>query len=80
MTRQNLLSDATLLEVADEITVEDGRFSVDIVIPGSGTIEGDFGSMPVRRGDAFACAASLGQRFRAGQSPLKVVRCMGPLV
>ena len=72
--------DATRLEVADEITVEDDRFSIDIIIEGSGTIEGDFGNMPVRRGDAFACAASLGHRFRAGRMPLKVVRCMGPLV
>jgi mannose-6-phosphate isomerase len=72
--------DATRLEVADEITVEDGRFSINIVTEGAGTIEGDFGAIPIRRGDAFACAASLGHRFRAGEMPLKVVRCMGPLV
>jgi mannose-6-phosphate isomerase len=72
--------DVTLLEVADEIPIEDGRFSIDIVTAGAGTIEGDFGTMPIRRGEAFACAASLGHRFRAGRSPLKVVRCMGPVV
>ena len=72
--------DATRFEVDDEIAVEDGRFSVDIVTAGVGTIEGDFGIIPIRRGEAFACAASLGHRFRAGRSPLTVVRCMGPLV
>jgi mannose-6-phosphate isomerase len=72
--------DATRLEVADEIAVEDGRFSINIVIDGSGTIEGDFGKMPVKKGDAFACSAALGHSYRAGRSPLKVVRCMGPLV
>jgi mannose-6-phosphate isomerase class I len=72
--------DATRLEVADEIAVEDGRFSINIVIDGSGTIEGDFGKMPVKKGDAFACSAALGNSYRTGRSPLKVVRCMGPLV
>jgi len=72
--------DVILLEVADEIAVEDGRFSIDIVTEGAGTIEGDFGIMPIRRGEAFACAASFGHRFRTVGQPLKVVRCMGPLV
>jgi mannose-6-phosphate isomerase len=72
--------DVTRLEVADEIAIEDGRFSVDIVIVGAGTIEGDFGILPIRKGEAFACAASFGHRFRAGRTPLKVIRCMGPLV
>jgi mannose-6-phosphate isomerase len=72
--------DVILLEVADEIAVEDGRFSIDIITEGAGMIEGDFGTMPIKRGEAFACAASLGHRFRAAGSPLKVVRCMGPQV
>jgi mannose-6-phosphate isomerase len=72
--------DATRLEVADEIGIEDGRFSIDIVIAGAGTIEGDFGTLPVRKGETFAVAASLGHRFSAGRTPLKVVRCMGPIV
>jgi mannose-6-phosphate isomerase len=72
--------DATRLDVADEIAVEDGRFSINIVIEGTGTIEGDFGTLPILRGEAFACAASLGHRFRAVRTPLKVIRCMGPVV
>jgi mannose-6-phosphate isomerase len=72
--------DATRLDVADGIAVEDGRFYVGIVTAGAGTIKGDFGSLPVRTGDAFACAASLGHGFHAGRGPLQVVRCMGPVV
>jgi hypothetical protein len=72
--------DVTRLDVTDEIAVEDNRFSIDIVAEGAGTIEGDFGTMPVRRGEAFACAASVGLRFHAKGSPLAVVRCMGPLI
>jgi hypothetical protein len=72
--------DATRLDVEDEIAVEDGRFSIDIVTAGKGTIVGDFGACPVRRGDTFACAASFGHRFRAGGERLSVVRCLGPAV
>jgi len=72
--------DAIQLDVADEIAVEDGRFYVGIVTAGAGTIEGDFGALPIRKGEAFACAASLGHRFQAGRGPLRVVRCMGPVV
>ena len=35
--------DATVLEVADEIEVADGRFSIAIVTAGDGWAEGDFG-------------------------------------
>ncbi len=70
--------DATRLEVADELEVADSRFYVGVVTGGEGTIEGEFGAEPVRKGETFACAASLGHRFRAGREPLSVVRCMGP--
>jgi mannose-6-phosphate isomerase len=70
--------DATGLEVGTNLAVEDGRFYVGVVSVGHGTIEGDFGTFPVRQGDTFACAASLSHRFRAGREPLEVVRCMGP--
>jgi mannose-6-phosphate isomerase len=70
--------DATRLDVADELEVADGRFYVGIVTEGEGSLEGDFGRVPVRRGETFACAASLAHRFRAGAGPLAVVRCMGP--
>ena len=71
---------ASRLEVAGELAVDDGRFYVGIVVAGGGTIEGEFGAEPIRRGETFACAASLGHRLRAGTAPLAVVRCMGPLV
>jgi mannose-6-phosphate isomerase len=72
--------DATRLEVADELAVEDGRFYVGVVVAGDGVIEGEFGSEPVTAGETFGCAASLAHRFRARSSRLEVVRCMGPVV
>jgi len=70
--------DATMLEVPDEIEVSDGRFSIAIVVSGAGSFEGDFGRMPVGRGQTFALPASLAFRVRAGSEPLRVVRCLGP--
>jgi mannose-6-phosphate isomerase len=70
--------DATALEVGDEIEVSDGRFAVAIVAAGDGSIEGDFGRMPVRRGETFALPASLPFRVRAGREPVRVIRCLGP--
>jgi mannose-6-phosphate isomerase len=72
--------EATRLDVEDEVGVEDGRFSIDIVTSGEGTIVGEAGARPIRRGDTFACAASFGHRFRAGREPLAIVRCLGPAV
>jgi len=70
--------DATALEAEDEIEVSDGRFSIAIVTSGAGSIEGDFGRLPVRRGETFALPASLAFRLRAGQEPVRVIRCLGP--
>ena len=70
--------DATALEVPDEIEVSDGRFSIAIVTSGEGFIEGNFGRMPIRRGQTFALSASLPFRVRAGREPVNVVRCLGP--
>ena len=72
--------DATALEVADEIEVSDGRFSVAIVTSGAGSLEGDFGSLPVRRGETFALPANLPLRVRAGAESVTVIRCLGPAV
>ena len=73
--------DATRLEVDGEIAVEDGRFYIGIVTGGSGTLEGEFGSRPVRRGETFACAATMAHRFRSSEAgALTVVRCLGPRV
>jgi len=72
--------DATALEVADEIDVSDGRFWIAIVASGTGSIDGDFGSQPVRRGQTFAVPASLPIRVRAGREAVRVIRCLGPAV
>jgi mannose-6-phosphate isomerase class I len=70
--------DATRLEVSDELEVEAGRFSIGIVTSGDGTIEGEFGSEPIAKGQTIACSASFAHRYRAGATRLEVVRCMGP--
>jgi mannose-6-phosphate isomerase len=70
--------DATALEVSDEIEVADGRFSIAIVTAGEGSLEGDFGSLYVRKGDTFALPASLALSARAGREPVRIVRCLGP--
>jgi mannose-6-phosphate isomerase len=70
--------DATALEVADELEVADGRFSIAIVVAGDGWAEGEFGREPLRRGQTFAWPASLALRVRAGREPVRIVRCMGP--
>jgi mannose-6-phosphate isomerase len=70
--------DATALEVADEIEVSDGRFSIAVVVSGTGFLEGDFGRRPIRRGETFALPASLPFRVRAGGEPVRVIRCLGP--
>jgi mannose-6-phosphate isomerase len=72
--------DATRLDVEDELPVEDGRLSVAIVTAGDGTVDGEFGSEPIRAGETLAFAASLGHRYRAGTAPLRVVRCLGPTI
>jgi mannose-6-phosphate isomerase len=69
--------DATALEVADEIEVADGRFSIAIVVSGDGSAEGEFGRMTIERGQTFAWPASLALRVRAGREPVRVVRCLG---
>jgi mannose-6-phosphate isomerase len=71
--------DVHRLNVTDDLPIEDGRFSIDVVVDGDGFIEGDFARQPIRRGAAFAAAASLAHRFVAGTQPLHVIRCMGPL-
>jgi mannose-6-phosphate isomerase len=71
--------DATVLEVADEIEVSDGRFCVAIVTAGDGSFHGDFGSLPVRAGQTFALPASVPFLVRAGTGPVRVVRCLGPM-
>jgi mannose-6-phosphate isomerase len=70
--------DATALEVADEIEVADGRFSIAVVVAGDGWAEGEFGRQALRRGQTFGWPASLALRVRAGRKPVRIVRCMGP--
>jgi mannose-6-phosphate isomerase len=73
--------DATALEVEDDIEVSDGRFSIAVVVSGSGSAEGDFGRQPLRRGETYALPGSLALRVRAGpDGPVRVIRCLGPTV
>ena len=72
--------DATALEVEDDMGVDDGRFSIAVVVNGTGSIEGNFGSITVRRGQTFALPASLPFQVRAGEEPVRIVRCLGPRV
>jgi mannose-6-phosphate isomerase len=70
--------DARALEVSDDIEVADGRFSIAIVTAGEGEIVGEFGRLPISRGDTFALAASLDFAVVAGREALRIVRCLGP--
>ena len=72
--------DATALEVSDEIDTDDGRFGIAVVVSGTGWIESDFGSQLIRQGETYALPASLPFRVRAGTEPVRVVRCLGPVV
>jgi hypothetical protein len=54
--------------------------SIAVVVSGAGLIEGDFGRVPVRRGETYALPASLAFRLRAGPEPVSAVRCLGPVV
>jgi mannose-6-phosphate isomerase len=69
--------DATAVEVADEIEVADGRFSIATVVSGDGWAEGDFGRQPIGRGQTYAWPGRVALRLRAGREPLRVVRCLG---
>jgi len=69
--------DASVLEVADEIEVADGRFSIAIVAAGDGWAGGDWGRPPIRKGQAFAWPASLALRGRVAKQPVRIVSCGG---
>lgn len=70
--------DIRRLEVGDQLAVEDDRFAVAVVTSGDGFVEGDFGRLPVTRGEAFVFPAAVPHRFHAGRTELTVVRCLGP--
>jgi mannose-6-phosphate isomerase len=72
--------DATALEVADDIEIDDGRFSIAIVTSGGGSLDGNFGRVHIKRGETFALPANLPLRVVAGQVPVRIVRCFGPSV
>jgi len=71
--------DATRLDVADRMAVDDGRFAIGIVVDGDGWLEGEFGRFPVSRGQTFATAATLPHEVVADRARLSIVRCLGPL-
>jgi mannose-6-phosphate isomerase len=70
--------DIRTLEVEDELAIDDDRFSILVAESGSGTLEGDFGTVELRRGATLALPASLPARLRASEERLRVVRCLGP--
>jgi len=70
--------EAERLDVADEVEIGPGRFSVDIVLSGRGTARGEWGVTPVGAGDTLAWPAQVGHRYASGTAPLAVIRCMGP--
>jgi mannose-6-phosphate isomerase len=70
--------DIRRLQVVDQLAVEDDRFAVAVVTSGDGFVEGDFGRLPVTRGEAFVFPAAAPHRFHAGRDELTVVRCLGP--
>ncbi|HEY7936244.1 MAG TPA: hypothetical protein VID26_03855 [Candidatus Limnocylindrales bacterium] len=72
--------DVIRLDVEDEIAVGDGRFSIDIVTAGDGSITGDGGTSAIHHGQTFVTAASFGHRFAAGREPMTVIRCLGPAI
>jgi mannose-6-phosphate isomerase len=72
--------DVLRLEVEDELSVEDGRFSIDIVTAGDGEVVGEAGSWPIRHGATFASAATFNRHYRAGREALTVIRCLGPSI
>lgn len=71
---------ATRLVARREMPVEGEGFYIGIVTSGQGALEGDFGEIPLRRGDTFVCSASVSaHRYRAEENaPLEVVRCLPP--
>jgi mannose-6-phosphate isomerase len=70
--------DVHQLDVEDELSIDDGRFAIDVVTAGDGWVEGDFGREQIRRGETFAMAASVPHMFTADRTSLQVVRCLGP--
>jgi mannose-6-phosphate isomerase len=74
------LFDVRFMQVADELEVAPGRFSVCVVTGGDGYILGDWGRDAVKAGDVLALPASLAYRFAADRTPLQIHRCMGPAI
>jgi mannose-6-phosphate isomerase len=72
------LFDVRRLEIASELELPAGRFSINVVTGGDGHVEGGWGRLAIRRGEAFVLAASVAHRFSAGSAPLQVHRCVGP--
>lgn len=70
--------EAERLDVAGELDVGPGRFSIDIVLSGQGRAEGDWGTASIGRGVAVAWPAQVGHRYVAGVEPLTVIRSLGP--
>lgn len=84
-TEHNLLASwvdpffgARRVRVDDEHTVDDDRFQILIVTAGNGQLRGDFDTIAIQAGDAFAVPASVPYHLRAGSRSLTAIRCLGP--
>lgn len=71
---------ATKLLAHGELRVSEPGFYIGIVTGGHGALLGEFGELPVARGDTFVCFAAMGEHaFRGeGDQPLEIVRCLPP--
>lgn len=71
---------ATRLSAQGEMPIEESGFYIGIVTAGRGVLEGEWGEIPLRRGDTFACtAAVVPHAYRGvGGEILEVVRCLPP--
>lgn len=69
---------ARRVQVDEQHTVEDNRFQILIVTAGDGLLRGDFDTIAIQSGDAFAVPASVPYHLQAGSSSLTAIRCLGP--
>jgi mannose-6-phosphate isomerase len=71
--------EARQLELDGSYEPDDGRYYIGVVVDGAGFLEGPGWREPIRRGDTFACPASLAHRFLVDEGPLRVIRALGPV-
>ncbi len=72
---------ATKLVAHGEMPIAERGFYIGIVTRGQGIVRGDFGDIPVTRGDSFVCWASVRDHVVRGDGlePLEIIRCLPPV-